>query len=151
MKARMKMSNFWLNRKNEKVTIESLQAENATLRNELMEAERTAEQGYAEAYEIICDLRNRLDAQGKSSILKHFPPSNTISPSVKITDKDLSYKTPDDLEVRLYNEYEQKVKEAREYIVDKVDEFLTMKCAEMTPHEVREKYTPQQIVDEATK
>lgn len=167
------MSNFWLDKKNEnKVTIESLQAENATLKakinnleneynlkleeayeelsGELIQAEKIAEQGYQEAYEIICDLRSRLDAEGKSSVLEGFPPSNTISPSVKITDKDLGYSPDVELEVRLFNEYEEKVKEVKKYIVNKVDEFLNLKSQEMTPKEIRNAYTAQQIVDEAT-
>lgn len=172
------MKNHWLDNKKPKVTIESLQAENAALQakvqnmeaeynakleeayeqlsNELREAERTAEEGYQEAYDIICDLLNQLEeARGEkkgTAILKGFPPSNTISPCVKITDKDLSYKAPDDLETRLYAEYEEKVKQAKDFIVEKVDQFLKMEAEErdnlMAAH-LRANYTPKQIVDTA--
>jgi len=126
------------------------------LSKEMAEAEKVAEQGYEEAYAIICDLRNQIEEMKKprntGPILKGFPPSNTISPSVKITDQDLSYKAPDDLEVRLYEEYEKKLKETKEFIVDRVDAFLKMEAEErdnILAARLRKNYTPQQIVDAA--
>lgn len=169
------MDNYWLNKKNENKFTEDLKAlnkeliiENANLKKnlaeacskfeqEMAEAEKITYEGYEEAYQIICDLCNQLEAAGKQpvmggSILKHFPPSNTISPSVKITDQDLSYKAPDDLETRLYAEYEAKVKQAKDFIVDKVDAFLKMEEEErnnILAGRLRKNHTAQQIVDAA--
>lgn len=186
------MDNYWLNKKNEnkfkkdlKALNDELTIENCNLKEklrtleaeydkkleeafeqlhgELMEAERTAEEGYQEAYEIICDLRKQLEEARKGTpSITTFPPSNTISPSVKITDKDLSFKEPgkDQIHVdvynaavlSLYNDYEKKAKQQKDYIIEKVDQFLKMEAEErdnLLAAHLRANYTPKQIVDTA--
>jgi predicted nuclease with TOPRIM domain len=156
-----KMNNYWLERREQQqAELDKLILENADLKaqvermeaeynekleqayeqlhNELMEAQRTTEQGYQEAYDIICDLRNQLEK----------------ATGVKITDADLINKCEkkDDLEARLYEEYEKKVKEMKEFIVDRVDAFLKMEEEErnnILAARLRKAYTPQQIVDAA--
>jgi hypothetical protein len=98
----------------------------AELSNELAAAEKTAETGYQEAYQIISELRNRLEVQGeeyKAALEEGYDEAYKL---IK-TERDKN----NTLEVDMYEEYENKLKEMKEYIVDKVDQFLQNKGAEI--------------------
>lgn len=98
----------------------------AELSNELAQAEKTAEQGYQEAYSIIGELRNRLELQGeeyKQALEEGYEEAYQMLKQER--DKNNS------LEVEMYEEYDRKLAEMKEYIVDKVDQFLQFKGGEI--------------------
>lgn len=98
----------------------------AELSNEVSDAEKIAEQGYEEAYAIIADLRNRLEVQGEeynSALEEGYEEAYQML----LQEKEKNQK----LEVELYEEYDKKLSEMKEYIVDKVDQFLQFKGQEI--------------------
>lgn len=98
----------------------------AELSKELKDAEETAESGYAEAYSIISELRNRLEVQGEeyeAALEEGYEEAYEMLKEERSKNKNL--------EVSLYEEYDSKLAEMKEYIVDKVDQFLQFKGAEI--------------------
>lgn len=98
----------------------------AELSNEVSDAEKIAEKGYEEAYAIIADLRNRLEVQGEeynSALEEGYEEAYQML----LQEKEKNQK----LEVELYEEYDKKLSEMKEYIVDKVDQFLQFKGQEI--------------------
>lgn len=96
------------------------------LSTELAQAEKTAENGYQEAYAIIGELRNRLELQGeeyKHALEEGYEEAYQMLKNEK--DKNNT------LEVEMYEEYDRKLAEMKEYIVDKVDQFLQFKGGEI--------------------
>lgn len=96
------------------------------LSSELSKAEKTAEQGYEEAYAIIADLRNRLEIQGeeyKTALEEGYEEAYQMLKNERAKNSSL--------EVELYEEYDKKLMEMKEYIVDKVDQFLQVKGQEI--------------------
>jgi hypothetical protein len=98
----------------------------AELTSELAEAEKIAEQGYEEAYSIIGDLRNRLEVQGQeynSALEEGYEEAYQMLKAERAKNENL--------EVDMYEEYDRKLAEMKEYIVDKVDQFLQIKGSEI--------------------
>jgi hypothetical protein len=98
----------------------------AELTGELAEAEKIAEQGYEEAYAIIGDLRNRLEIQGqeyKDALEEGYEEAYQMLKAERAKNENI--------EVEMYEEYDQKLAEMKEYIVDKVDQFLQLKGHEI--------------------
>lgn len=105
---------------------EKLDEAYAELSQELKEAEQTAEVGYGEAHAIIQDLRNRLERQQTefdSSLEEGYEEAYQMLVSEKGKN--------DNFEVEIYEEYDKKLSEMKEYIVDKVDAFLQYKGGEL--------------------
>jgi len=98
----------------------------AELTNELAQAEQIAEQGYEEAYAIIGDLRNRLEIQGQEY-------NNALEEGYEEAYQMLKAERAknENIEVEMYEEYDRKLSEMKEYIVDKVDQFLQLKGSEI--------------------
>jgi len=94
----------------------------AELANEMKTAETTAEQGYQEAYSIIQDLRSRLDTQ-QSEFASSMDEGYEEAYQMLIAERAKNEK----LEVEIYEEYDKKLAEMREYMIDKIDEFLNVK------------------------
>ena len=124
----------------------------AELTNELTQAEKTAEQGYEEAYAIIGDLRNRLEVQGeeyKAALEEGYEEAYQMLKAEQAKNQQL--------EVDMYEEYDRKLAEMKEYIVDKVDQFLQFKGSEIyeqakrdvinDPRMAEHKVTLDKIVD----
>ena len=96
------------------------------LAKELTEAEKTAENGYEEAYRIIGDLRGRLDIQGQeyqNALEEGYEEAYQMLKS----EREKGSK----IEVDMYEEYDNKLNQMKSYIVDKVDEFLQLKGTEI--------------------
>ena len=198
-------SNYWLDqkaKKNDEVisTINALQAENAELKHklaslegeynskleeayaqlsgELTQSEKIAEQGYAEAYQIITDLRNKLENQkgefekaleegyeeAYQMLLEERGKVTALEGQVKSLEAKLSARSvyaewqpsvdqqPDkisvgELEVKLYEEYDKKLAEMKEYIVDKVDQFLQFKGQEIYEQAKRDVLTDPRMAE----
>lgn len=124
----------------------------AELSGELATAEKTAEQGYEEAYAIIGDLRNRLELQGeeyKAALEEGYEEAYQMLK----TEKDKNQQ----LEVEMYEEYDKKLAEMKEYMVDMLDQFLQHKGQEIyeqakrdvlnDPRMAEHKVTLDKIVD----
>lgn len=110
----------------EKEYNEKLEEAYSELSNELAESEKTAEKGYEEAYAIIADLRNRLEVQGeeyKSQLEEGYEEAYQLLKTEREKNGQL--------EVEMYEEYDKKLQEMKEYIVDKVDQFLQFKGQEI--------------------
>jgi len=96
------------------------------LAEELTQAEDTAIQGYKEAYAIIVDLRNRLETQQKefeTSMEEGYEEAYQMIQSEKGKNENI--------EVDMYETFNNKLQEMKEYMVDKVDQFLQHKGSEI--------------------
>lgn len=96
-----------------------------TITSEKSEVEKTAEQGYAEAYQIICDLRDRLEVQ-REEFEQALEEGYEEAYQMLIQERSKN----ENLEVDLYDEYDKKLSEIKEYMVDKLDAFLSTKGEE---------------------
>lgn len=98
----------------------------AELSEELKNTEETALQGYQEAYAIIEDLRKRLEMQQtefESTMEEGYEEAYQMLQSEKAKNENL--------EVEMYEQFNQKLSEMKEYMVDKVDAFLQYKGEEL--------------------
>jgi hypothetical protein len=96
------------------------------LSKELKDAEVVAEKGYTEAYSIISELRNRLEVQSEeyeAALEEGYEEAYQMLKEERSKNGGL--------EVSLYEEYDKKLAEMKEYIVDKVDQFLQFKGSEI--------------------
>jgi hypothetical protein len=93
---------------------------------ELSQAEKTAYQGYHEAYEIINDLSSRLEVQ-KAEFEKTLEEGYEEAYQMLLSERNSKGK----VEVDLYEEYDGKLAEMKNYIVEKVDQFLQLKGGEI--------------------
>ena len=96
------------------------------LTTDLEKAEKTAYHGYQEAYEIITDLRNRLESQ-KDEFDKALEEGYEEAYQMLLSERNKNK----DIETSLYEEYDAKLAEMKEYIVEKVDQFLQQKGTEI--------------------
>ncbi len=98
----------------------------AELSTELQGTEETALKGYQEAYAIIEDLRNRLEVQQtefEASMEEGYEEAYQMLQSEKAKNENL--------EVEMYDQFNDKLSEMKEYMVDKVDSFLQFKGKEL--------------------
>jgi len=112
------------------------------LSSEVAEAEQVAEKGYEEAYAIIADLRNRLELQGeeyKAALEEGYEEAYEMLKGEKGKNQKL--------EVEMYEEYDNKLAEMKEYIVDKVDQFLQFKGQEIYEQAKREIINDPRMVE----
>lgn len=93
---------------------------------ELATAEKTAEKGYQEAYSIINDLRNRLEVQREefeATLEEGYEEAYQMLLSERAKNSSI--------EVDIYDEYDNKLNEMKDYIVEKIDQFLQFKGTEI--------------------
>jgi len=93
---------------------------------ELAAAEKVAEQGYEEAFAVITDLRNRLEVQKEefeTTLTSGYEEAYQMILAERAKNSSL--------EVDLYEEYEKKYGEMKEYFVEMLDKFLQTKGKEM--------------------
>lgn len=98
----------------------------AELSDELKNSEETAIKGYKEAYAIIQDLRQRLETQQKefeASMEEGYEEAYQMLQAEKGKNENI--------EVEMYETFDKKLQEMKEYMVDKVDQFLQYKGAEI--------------------
>jgi hypothetical protein len=96
------------------------------LTGELKDAEQVAEKGYNEAYGIIADLRNRLETQRQEfeSALEEG-----YEEAFQMILQERAKKEA--VQTEMYEEYDKKLAEMREYFIDKIDEFMSAKGKEL--------------------
>lgn len=80
---------------------------------------KVAEQGYTQAYEVITDLRNRLDLQ-QQEFDHTLEEEYEKAYKMLVEERNKNQTIGDDL----YQEYDQKFNQVKEWMVDRVDEFL---------------------------
>jgi len=88
--------------------------------------EAIAEQGYQQAYGIVAELMNRLDEQRQEfekALEEGFEEAWNELESEKGKNGNI--------EVELYDEFDNKLKEMQEFMVDKVDHFLSLQEKEI--------------------
>jgi hypothetical protein len=112
------------------------------LTSELSQAEKTAYHGYNEAYAIINDLQNRLGNQ-KSEFENALEEGYEEAYQMLLAERN----SKNSVESDLYEEYDGKLKEMKEYIVDKVDEFLQVKGVEIYEQAKRDLLADPRIVE----
>lgn len=98
----------------------------AELSTEIATAEKTAEKGYQEAYSIINDLRNRLEVQKEefeATLEEGYEEAYQMLLSERAKNSSI--------EVDIYDEYDNKLNEMKDYIVEKIDQFLQFKGTEI--------------------
>jgi len=96
-----------------------------TLTKEKEEAEKVALEGYSQAYEMICELRDRLEIQ-REEFEQAMDEGYKEAYDMLVSEK----KKNENLELGLYDEYEGKLKDVKGYIVDKLDVYLNKKAPE---------------------
>lgn len=109
---------------------------------EKSQVEKVAEQGYAEAYQIICDLRDRLEIQREE--FEHALGEGYEEAYQMLLQERAKNDT---LEVDLYEQYDQKVREIREFFVEKIDLFLSMKGEEFYEQAKRDVLNDPTVVE----
>jgi len=92
------------------------------LASEVKEAEKVAETGYQEAYTIITDLRNRLDTQRAEF---DAALDEGYEEAYQMLQSERGKK--ESVETELYEEYDKKLADMKEYMIDKIDQFLQFK------------------------
>lgn len=98
----------------------------AQLAEEVKKNDAVGEQGYQEAYGIITDLRNRLDTQ-KAEYESHMEEQFEEAFQMLQAEKGKN----ETLEKELYEQYDKKLQEMKEFFIDKIDEFLSVKGQEI--------------------
>ncbi len=105
----------------EKEYSEKLEEAYKTITEEKAADEATAEQGYAQAWEIITDLRDRLEIQ-KEEFEQAL--EEGYEEAYQMLQEERSKN--DTLEVSLYEEYDKRMNDVKLYMVDKIDQFLAL-------------------------
>lgn len=96
------------------------------LAKELQVSEQTGEEGYRKAWDIITDLRNRLEtlrAEYDSALEEGYEEAYQAVLAEKGKNESV--------ETELYEEYEKRFNESKEYMVNKLDQFLRTKGKEI--------------------
>jgi hypothetical protein len=110
----------------EKEYNEKLQEAYAELSEEVKQNEQVAEEGYQQAYGIIQDLRQRLETQRAefdAALEEGYEEAYQMLQAEKGKNDNSS--------AELYEEYDKKLAEMKEYMIDKVDQFLQYKGREI--------------------
>ena len=103
-----------------------LQEAYSELSKELRESEKVAYEGYAVAGGIIQDLRQRLDTQRsefETALEEGYEEAFQMLQAEKGKNSSL--------ESELYEEYDKKLGEMKDYMVEKIDQFLQLKGQEI--------------------
>ena len=120
----------------------NLQEAYANLAAELKQSEETGIQGYKEAYEMIKDLKLRLEqnnAEWKAAMDEGYEEAYQML--VEERGKNEKF------ELEVYEEYDKKLQDMKTYMVEKVDEFLSYKAKVMAEAARREALNDPQIAE----
>lgn len=89
--------------------------------DKVLQTEQEAEKGYSQALEYITELRNRLELQKEEfeqALEEGYEEAYQMLQEERAKN--------DTLEVDLYEEYEKRLNDVKEFMVDKVDTFLSL-------------------------
>jgi regulator of replication initiation timing len=115
----------------------------AQLSNEMGQMETVAEQGYQQAYEIINSLMKRLDEQREEF-------EQALEEGFEEAFQELEKEKGKNgtIEVELYEEFDKKLKEMKEFMVDKLDQFLSLQEQEIYEAAERNVLTDPRTVEQ---
>ena len=105
--------------------------------------EAVAEQGYKQAYEIINGLMKRLDEQREE-----FEAALEEGFEEAFQEIQKQKGANNNIEVELYEEFDKKLKEMQDFMVEKLDQFLTLQEAEMYEHAIRNIQNDPQVAED---
>jgi len=114
----------------------------AELAKELKTAEATAEEGYKEAYAIIEEMRNRQEVQ-RVEFEKAMEEGYEEAWQMILAERSKNEK----LELEMYEDYDKKLQEMKEYMVDMIDQYLQSKTVEMYEHARRDVMNDPSMVE----
>jgi len=103
------------------------------LETEKKEIEESREAGYQQAFAIIDDLQKRLELQ-REEFENHM--EEQFEEAYKMIEEAKGDK--ENIEVELYKEFDNKLKDMKDFMVDKVDQFLQLQNAEIYEHAKRD-------------
>lgn len=115
----------------------------AQISDEKTKIELVAEQGYQQAYEIIGSLMTRLDEQRdefETALEEGFEEAYQELQSEKSKNGNI--------EVELYEEFDKKLNEMKEFMVDKVDQFLGLQEEEIYENAKRDVLSDPRIAEQ---
>lgn len=104
--------------------------------------EAVMEQGYQQAYEVIAEMQHRLDTQREEF---ETALEEGFEEAYQELQKEKSKNT--DIEVDLYDEFDNRLKEMKEFFVDKIDRFLTLQEKEIYEHAKRDVLDDPQMLE----
>ena len=99
------------------------------LETEKTQLEEVREQGYQQAFAIIDDLQKRLETQ-REEFENHM--EEQYEEAWKMIGESKGDK--ENIEVELYKEFDNKLKDMKDFMVDKVDQFLQLQNTEIYEH-----------------
>ena len=117
----------------EKEASNKLEEAYAELSKELKDAEEKGYEGYYEAYEIIQDLRNRLEVQRQEAESQQKEGYEEAY-QMLLAEKEKN----ENLEVEMYEQFNGKLEEMREHFIDKIHNFLEYKGQEIYEQATRD-------------
>lgn len=115
----------------------------AKIQEEKNQTQVVAEQGYQQAYEIIGSLMTRLDEQREEF-------ETALEEGFEEAYKELQSEKGknDNIEVGLYEEFDKKLQEMKDFMVDKVDQFLGLQEEEIYEHAKRDVLCDPRIAEQ---
>lgn len=114
----------------------------AQMTEELNAAESVTNEGYQQAYDIISDLKLRLESQ-----TREFEESMDQGYEEAYQMLQAEQAKNNKLELEIYEEYESKLKQMKEFFVEKLDAFLQLQNAEIYEHARRDILNDPQMVE----
>jgi hypothetical protein len=109
---------------------------------DLKKAEETGELGYQQAYEVIAGLQRRLEEQAEAY-------ENQMEEGFEEAFQELQAEKAknEKIEIELYEEFDKKLREMKEFMVDKVDQFLSFQEAEIYEHAKRDVLSDPRLLE----
>lgn len=113
------------------------------LSQEKTQVETIAEQGYQQAYEIIGSLMRRIDEQREEF-------EQALEEGFEEAYQEIQREKGKNgnIEVELYEEFDKKLKEMKEFMVDKVDQFLSLQEQEVYETAKRDILSDPRVAEE---
>lgn len=105
--------------------------------------EAIAEQGYEQAYAIVNSLMKRIDEQRQE-----FEAALEEGFEEAYQELEKTKKEKEQIEVELYKEFDKKLQEMQEFMVNKLDQFLSLQEAEVYEHALRNVQTDPQVAEQ---
>lgn len=126
----------------EKEFNQKLQESYEQFAEDMENAEATAEQGYEQAFSIIEDFRVRIEKQ-REELENQMEEGYEDAWKMLKTEQSKNEK----LEVELYEEFNKKLAEMKDFFVEKIDQYLNVQNAEIYEHARRDLMNDPRMVE----
>jgi hypothetical protein len=136
----------WLDEAKQELEAEynkNLEEAYADMTKQLKESEETGEKGYQEAYQIIQDLYSRLETQQaefEKALEEGYEEAYQMIQSEKGKNESIG--------AEIYEEYDNKLQKMKEFMIDKIDEFLQYKGKELYEQARRDLVNDPQLAEQ---